>query len=112
MAIENQRLAQHEFLRELYADAYFPNAEVDKGKAILTELCEQIEATAPRSLDDLYALTHAATERFNALAEDFEAAGSEIETAARDCIATDFEAVAQAYGFDADIEELVAPRDW
>lgn len=112
MAIENEHLARYEFLREMYADAYFPDPEVDKGKAILVELCEQIEATEPSSLDELYALTHAATERFNALAEDFETAGSEIETAARDCIATDFDAIARAYGFDADMEELVAPRDW
>jgi hypothetical protein len=39
--------------------------------------------------------------------------GSEIETMARDCIAVDFKHIALAYGFeDADIEELVAPRDW
>ncbi|EIG26584.1 DUF5713 family protein, partial [Neisseria sicca] len=38
---------------------------------------------------------------------------SEIETVARDTIATDMEYIAQSYGFeDADIEELVAPRDW
>jgi len=112
MTIENERLAQYPFLQAMFADGYFPDAEVDKGKAILVELCEQIETATPETLDELYALTHAATERFNALAEDFEAAGSEIETAARDCIATDFDEIARAYGFDADIEELVAPRDW
>ena len=37
----------------------------------------------------------------------------QIETVARDTIATDMEYIAQSYGFeDADIEELVAPRDW
>ena len=57
--------------------------------------------------------THAATERFNELAEEFEENDSEIETVARDTIATDMEYIAQSYGFeDADIEELVAPRDW
>ena len=56
---------------------------------------------------------HAATERFNELAEEFEENDSEIETVARDTIATDMEYIAQSYGFeDADIEELVAPRDW
>ena len=112
MAIENERLADYSFLQGMYNDGYFPDSEVDKGKAILVALCEQIEVTKPETLDDLYTLTHAATERFNDLQEDFEEAGSEIETAARDCIATDFEAIARAYGFDADIEELVAPRDW
>ena len=38
---------------------------------------------------------------------------AKIETVARDTIATDMEYIAQSYGFeDADIEELVAPRDW
>jgi hypothetical protein len=60
----------------------------------------------------LYALTHAATEEFNALAEEFEENDSELETAAREAIAEDFEWIAKAYGFDADIEELIAPRDW
>ena len=67
----------------------------------------------PENLDGLYSLTHAATERFNELAEEFDEGGSEIETVARDTIATDMEYIAQSYGFeDADIEELVAPRDW
>ena len=58
----------------------------------------------------LYALTHAATEEFNALAEEFEENDSELETAAREAIAEDFEWIAKAYGVDADIEELIAPR--
>jgi hypothetical protein len=38
---------------------------------------------------------------------------SEIETAAREAIAHDFDVIAGAYGFaDADIEELIATRDW
>ncbi|MCA9707795.1 MAG: hypothetical protein KDK70_18230 [Myxococcales bacterium] len=112
MAIQNERLARYPFLREMFEDSYFPDAQVEQGKAILVALCEQIEATRPATLEQLYALTHAATERFNDLQEDFERAGSEIETAARDCIATDFAEIAEAYGFDADMEELVATRDW
>ena len=61
----------------------------------------------------MYALTHAATEEFNALDYEFLAAGSEIETVARELIADDFVFVASAYGFeDADIEELISGRDW
>jgi hypothetical protein len=43
---------------------------------------------------------------------EFEENDSELETAARKAIAEDFERIATAYGFDADIEELIAPRDW
>jgi hypothetical protein len=58
-------------------------------------------------------IDHAATERFNDLQQEFEEQGSEIETAARECIAADFEAIAKAYGFeDADVEELIALREW
>jgi Family of unknown function (DUF5713) len=57
--------------------------------------------------------TETATEEFNALESEFEAAGSEIETVARELIAEDFWFVASAYGFaEADVEELIAARDW
>ena len=31
---------------------------------------------------------------------------------AREVTAADCESIAKAYGFDADVEELIAPRDW
>ena len=96
----------------MYADSFYPTAEVDKVKAVLLNLCRQIEQTKPADLPQLYALTHASTIRINHLQEDFAAADSEIETVARDTIGTDFEFIAKAYGFDADTEELIAPRDW
>ncbi|WP_223885084.1 DUF5713 family protein [Nocardia colli] len=65
---------------------------------------------------DLTALdehTQRATEEFNALEEEFDAAGSEIETVAREVICEEFCFVADAYGFaDADREELTATREW
>jgi hypothetical protein len=112
VAIANEKLKHYPFLEEMDRDAYFPAHLVDKGKAILVRLCEAIESEEPADLSALYALTHAATEEFNALAEEFADNDSEIETAARDCIGMDFAAIADAYGFDADTEELIAPRDW
>ncbi|MCL2732855.1 MAG: DUF5713 family protein [Actinomycetia bacterium] len=113
MAITNQQAAQREFLAMLFEDAYYPDDVVAKGRAILVRLCERIEAEQPRDLAALYVLTHAATEEFNLLEAEFDAAGSEIETVARDEIGGDFWFVADAYGFaDADGEELIAPREW
>ncbi|SEG64076.1 hypothetical protein SAMN05444920_103641 [Nonomuraea solani] len=113
MSIKNQRLAGHAFLAEMYDDGYFPDHLVDKGKAILLRLCERIETEQPADLAALYALTQAATEEFNLLEEEFDAAGSEIETAAREAIGADFWIVATAYGFtDADSEKLIATRNW
>lgn len=112
MPITNEKLTTHPFLAGMYRDGYFPNDLVDKGKSILVRLCERIESEKPQSLDDLYRLTHAATDEFNVLAEEFEERDSEIETAARDAIGSDFAVIAEAYGFQADGEELIATRDW
>ncbi|WP_460071498.1 DUF5713 family protein [Streptomyces sp. YKOK-I1] len=113
MTISNPDVTAHPFLEGLYRDRYFPDHVVDKGKAILLALCERIEAEHPADLSALYALTRAATEAFNALEAEFEEAGSEIETVAREEIAGDFWFVARAYGFtDADVEELIATREW
>lgn len=113
MRITNKKMSGYDFLAEMTEDDYFPQPLVDKGKLILVRLCEAIEEQQPADLAALYALTHAATEEFNSLGEELDAAGSEIETAARDTIGTDIFTIARAYGFaDADIEELIAPREW
>ncbi|GAB2861247.1 DUF5713 family protein [Actinoallomurus bryophytorum] len=113
MTVTNQQVVDHSFLTEMYADGYYPDHVVCKGEAILRRLCERIEAERPADLAALYVLTEAATEEFNALEAEFEAADSEIETVAREVISGDFWFVASAYGFpEADVEELVATRDW
>ncbi|WP_375433746.1 DUF5713 family protein [uncultured Hymenobacter sp.] len=110
--LKNESIKSYSFLKEMYKDSYFPNKLVDKGKAILVGLCFKVEQGQPKSLDELYELTHAATDKFNDLQEVFEEADSEIETGARECIAENFYFVAKAYGFDADREELIATREW
>ena len=110
--LKNESVRSYPFLKEMYEDSYFPTKLVDKGKAILVGLCSKIEQEQPKSLYELYELTHAATDKFNDLQEDFEEADSELETGAREAIAEDFAFVAKAYGFEADIEELIATREW
>ena len=110
--IKMQRMRAYSFLAEMYQDVYFPNHVVDMGKDVLVKLCLDIEKEEPKTLDELYELTHAATEKFNDLEEVFYENESEIETAARECIAEDFFQIATAYGFDADVEELIATREW
>ncbi|MFN8437434.1 MAG: DUF5713 family protein [Cytophagales bacterium] len=111
--LNNELTKNYAFLNEMYQDEYFPNHCVDMAKEILIDLCFQIESEKPASLEDLYKLTHAATEKFNNLAEVFYENDSEIETVARDCIGSDFEFVVDSYGYtDADTEELIAPREW
>ncbi|WP_033369808.1 DUF5713 family protein [Hymenobacter norwichensis] len=110
--LKNELVRSYSFLKEMYEDSYFPSKLVDKGKAILVGLCFKIEQEQPKSLNELYELTHAATDKFNDLQEEFFDADSEIETGAREAIAEDFAFVAKAYGFEADIEELIATREW
>lgn len=112
MAVTNEKVFAYCFLNEMMADRYFPKPLVRKGQEILSRLCEKIEAERPATLAQLYVLTHAATEEFNALDEEFGDAGSELETAARENIGRDFAFIAEAYGFDADVEELIATREW
>ena len=112
MAITNDALKNYTFLQQMDEDDYFPKQIVHKGKQILVRLCESIEAQSPKDEENLLRLTHGATEEFNALQEEFEAEGSEIETGAREAIAGDFDTIVKAYGFDVDVEEVIAPRDW
>lgn len=110
--IKNEQLKNYCFLKNMYRDTYFPDFLVDKGKAILINLCLQIEEEKPKTLTELYKLTHAATNKFNDLEEEFGENDSEIETGARDTICEDFDFLAKAYGYEADSEELVGTREW
>jgi hypothetical protein len=112
MPITNPKLQNHPFLEEMYRDAYFPDFLVDKCKQILLDLCEAIEAKKPADNASLLKLTHAATDRFNELIEAFEENDSDLETGAREAIGADFDTIVKAYGFDVDIEEVIATRDW
>ncbi len=112
MPIENARIRDHAFLADMVSDPYFPPVLVDKGKDIFARLCERVEREHPTATASVLALTHAATEEWNELGEEFFAHGSEIETAAREAIAADFAFVLATYGYDIDIEDAIAPRDW
>jgi hypothetical protein len=110
--LRNAQMRSFEFLSNMYESGYFPHHLVDKCKFVLIELCANIEKLEPKSLDALYALTHAATEQINDLEEEFFENDSEIETEAAECIAIDMYDIALAYGFDADMETLIQTRNW
>lgn len=106
-------MKREDLLKGMSDDRYYPQNLVEKGKDILANLSNEIKDSSPQSLDQLYELTHQATEKFNSLEREFFKQGSEIETIARECIAEDFMQIAKNHGFDdADMEELIAPREW
>lgn len=113
MPISNEKIQRYEFLTSMYRDEYFPDFLVDKIKDILVSLCDSIETQKPQDEISLLKLTHASTELINQLDEEFEENGSELETAAREDMAENFDFIVRAYGFDSvDIEDVIATRDW
>lgn len=113
MPIFNKEINDYKFLSGMYDDDYFPNFLVDKIKAFLVDLCENIESQNPKSSSELLSLTHASTESINELEEEFEENDSELETAAREDMAESFEFIVRSYGFsDVDIEDVIATREW
>ena len=110
--IKNEQIKNYHFLEPMYGDSYFPKSLVDEGKSILIQMCNDIETKKPKTNDELLAITHEATERFNQLNTKFFSAGSEIETVGREAIAADIDFIAKTYGFNADIEALISNRDW
>ena len=111
-ALTNTKIKDHAFLDCMYQDTYFPKFLVDKCKNILLEVCQKIETNKPGNLEELYKLTHEATDQLNELQDEFLENDSEMETGARECLAMEFGFVAQAYDFEADVEELIATREW
>ena len=113
MNLNNESMKSYSFLQDMYRDDYFPNFLVDKIKALLVSLCEDIERTKPSTDESLLILTHATTEKINDLEEEFDENDSELETGARESMAEDFEFIVRTYGFkDIDLEDVIAPRDW
>lgn len=112
MPIANEKMKQYQWLKGMYGDGYFPDHCVDKVRDVLVALCQRIETEKPADLEALYHLTQAATEQINELEEYFGEHDSELETGARETMAEDFSQIATAYGFEADVEELIATRDW
>lgn len=113
MRTNNLKIDQTKLLQGMYRDGYFPNDLVDKVRDVILQASSEIESEKPATEEELYAITCRATEKINDLQEEFYENESEIETVARDDIAETFGYVAQTYGFPhADLEELVATRDW
>jgi hypothetical protein len=103
--------AGHAYLPAMYADDYYPNAVVDRVKAQLEGLVAFLEV-GKRSLADVQAKCDAVTEAINALEEEFDAAGSEIETVAREDIGDTVGRILVTYDVAIDVETAIRNRDW
>lgn len=101
----------YEFLKEMYSDGYFPDFLVDKIKAELETVVAFLE-TGVTDLGQIQGKFDAMTIAINDLQEEFEENDSEIETAARDSIATDVIEILKWFEIDLDVEDALGERDW
>jgi PhnB protein len=99
------------YLPQMYADPYFPAAQVDQLKAAFQELVRFLESK-PRTVDEVQVACDALTQTINGLEDDFDAAGSQIETAARDAIGSTLDAIFSVYGIELDGEKALRHGDW
>lgn len=110
--LSNAIIREHEFLVSMSEDPYYPPHLVEQCRSILVQMCFAIECEGITEERHLYPITHHFTDELNALQDDFAREDIEMETGAREALAEEFMFIASAYGFDADVEEMIAPREW
>ena len=99
-----------QFLKEMYADKYFPEFLVNKLRDMIKELVTFIEAGHTK--DEIQDELDAMVSKINDLQEEFYTNDSEIETVARESIAATVEEILIYFDVFIDIEEALRDRDW
>lgn len=95
----------------MYADPYFPRAQTDQLKAVFQKLVRFLDSK-PRSVAEVQVACDTLTQDINALEDAFDAAGSQIETAARDAIGGTLEAIFSVFDIKLDVESALRLRQW
>lgn len=98
-------------LEAMYNDDYFPNFLVDKVKVEMVKVVKLLQTGET----DLAVIQKAFDEMclaINDLQDEFAENDSEIETAARECIAADVEKILEFFEIEIDVEDALAERDW
>ena len=101
----------YKLLDEMYRDEYFPNFLVDKVKAEIQKVIDLLE-TGETDTRVIQKKLDEAICAINDLQEEFDENGSEIETAARDCIGESVGYVLKWFDIPIDVEEALRERDW
>ncbi len=101
----------YELLADMYADRSYPKKLTDKVKNHIKQTISALEQGQkdPAKVQKIF---DKMTIAINRLEPEFEAAGSELETAARDCIATDVMYILDWFELDLDVEEALREREW
>ena len=100
-----------EYLKDMYDDAYFPNFLVDKLSDIIKETVRYIEE-GNHSIDEIQESFDQMTLKTNALEDEFEENGSEMETGARESIGQTIQNILTYFDIDIHIEDAIRLREW
>ncbi|RXK62019.1 hypothetical protein ESA94_03105 [Lacibacter luteus] len=100
-----------EYLKDMYADEYFPNFLVDKVKELIKSVVLFIEE-GDHSNEEIQASLDKMTLGINQLEEEFDEHDSEIETVARESIGETVDNILKYFNIDIDIEEAIREREW
>lgn len=103
--------ADFAYLPEMYADNYFPPQLVDKVRAPIQKVVAFLEKDSA-NLVAIQKQLDKMTSAINKLQDDFEEAGSELETVARDSIAETVGRVLTHFDVAIDVEDALGEREW
>lgn len=103
--------AKYILLNEMYKDNYYPKKCVDKVAKLIKEVITYIEQ-GNHHVNDIQTKLDEMTIGINDLMRDFEDNNSEIETTARESIATTVSDVLHYFNINIDIEEALRKREW
>lgn len=101
----------YEFLADMYEDTYFPKKLTDKVKNHIKQAVAALEQGQkdPAKVQKIF---DKMTLAINNLMPEFEDAGRELETVARDCIATDVMYILDWFELELDVEDALRERDF
>ena len=101
----------HKLLDEMYQDDYNPAILVDKVKGELQKVIDLLES-GETDTEVIQETLDEAVCGINDLQEEFDENDSEIETAARECIAATVASILEWFNISFDTEEALRERDW
>ena len=111
--MNDPEINKRDFLKTMRNLGY-PSNLIDKGAVLLKELCEILGNIDPSNTTEnvIYEHCQNTVQKFNDSQLEFEAAGSEFDTMAREFIADEFFLITQAFGYNLDLEKMISNRHW
>ncbi len=101
----------YKYLKDMYADKYYPKVLVDRVRAELERIVAWLEM-GPHDADEVQAEFDRMTKAINELAVVFEENDSDIETNARNAIAIDVINIIKYFELPIKVDRALRLRTW